>query len=74
MMGWFTNLGVVMACAAAGLVLYPVQLTEIVQEKKDEQAAVGMSGIIRLMHLVCFSTALGTSLWASFIGGIIMFK
>jgi len=67
-------LGVVMACAAAGLVLYPVQLTEIVQEKKDEQAAVGMSGIIRLMHLVCFSTALGTSLWASFIGGIIMFK
>ena len=70
-MGWFTNLVVIMSCVAGGLVLYPVQ---IVDAGRGEQAGVTLSGIVRLVHLLSFATAFGTSLWASFIGGIIMFK
>jgi small subunit ribosomal protein S2e len=70
-MGWFTNLVVVMACVAGGLVLYPVQITDA---GKGEQAGVTLSGIVRLVHLLSFATAFGMSLWVSFIGGIIMFK
>lgn len=70
-MGWFTNLVVVMSCVAGGLVLYPVQVTDI---GAAEQAAVTVSGIVRLVHLLSFATAFGTAVWASFIGGIIMFK
>ncbi|KAG0554511.1 hypothetical protein M758_12G100600 [Ceratodon purpureus] len=70
-MGWFTNLVVIMSCVAGGLVLYPVQ---IVDSGRGEQAGVTLSGVVRLVHLLSFATAFGTSLWASFIGGIIMFK
>jgi hypothetical protein len=70
-MGWFTNLVVVMFCVAGGLVLYPVQIAD---SGAGEQSGVAVSGIVRLVHLLSFATAFGTSVWASFIGGIIMFK
>lgn len=70
-MGWFTNLVVIMSCVAGGLVLFPVQIADT---GVGEQTAVTAKGIVRLVHLLSFATAFGTSLWASFIGGIIMFK
>ncbi|KAG0584417.1 hypothetical protein KC19_3G208300 [Ceratodon purpureus] len=70
-MGWFTNLVMGMACMAGGLVVYPVQIAD---SGAGEQAGVTVSGVVRLVHLVSFATAFGTSVWASFIGGIIMFK
>lgn len=70
-MGWLTNVVVIMSCVAGGLVLYPVQIAD---HGAGEQTGLTVSGIVRLVHLLSFATAFGTSLWASFIGGIIMFK
>ncbi|XP_031484768.1 uncharacterized protein LOC116253915 [Nymphaea colorata] len=65
-MGWITRFVVVVAFLAAGAVFLPES------SSSDADGALVVS--LKLGHLLCFATAWGAALWATFIGGIIMFK
>lgn len=74
-MGLGQLLVVMLSLVAAGLVLYPFQQQreDVKVSGKPSYSGVGVV-LISLLHLLSFATSFGSSLWVSFIGGIIMFK
>jgi hypothetical protein len=74
-MGLGQLLVVMLSLVAAGLVLYPFQ-----QQREDVKVSGNSSysgvGVVltSLLHLLSFATSFGSTLWVTFIGGIIMFK
>ncbi len=74
-MGLGQLLVVMLSLVAVGLVLYPFQQQreDVKVSGKPSYSGVGVV-LISLLHLLSFATSFGSSLWVSFIGGIIMFK
>ncbi|KAA8549099.1 hypothetical protein F0562_000783 [Nyssa sinensis] len=69
-MGWMTRFLAAVTFFAIGVIFSP----ETFGSKSDGQHQPKLSGILKLAHLLSFSTAWGAALWVTFIGGIIMFK
>ncbi|XP_057519214.1 uncharacterized protein LOC130799933 [Amaranthus tricolor] len=67
-MGWLTRFVVALSFLAIGIIFSPETF------KSSNSNSSSLSTILKLSHLLCFSTAWGAALWATFIGGIIMFK
>ncbi|KAB5569506.1 hypothetical protein DKX38_003299 [Salix brachista] len=65
-MGWLSRFLAAVAFFAAGVLFSP--------ETLGSNSVTHLSAYLKLAHLLCFSTAFGTALWVTFIGGIIMFK
>ncbi|KAM2965037.1 hypothetical protein FF2_022767 [Malus domestica] len=61
---------VVVAFLAIGVIFSP----KTFRSKSDGLKSPTLSTYLKLAHLLCFSTTFGATLWATFIGGIIMFK
>ena len=69
-MGWLTRFLAAVAFLAIGVVFSP----ETFGSQSDGQDSTKFAIYLKLAHLLCFSTAFGSALWVTFIGGIIMFK
>lgn len=70
-MGWLTRFLGAVAFLAVGVIFSP----ETFGSKSDGENSTSKLAIyLKLAHLLCYSTAFGTALWVTFIGGIIMFK
>ncbi|KAB1200692.1 hypothetical protein CJ030_MR0G006569 [Morella rubra] len=67
-MGWLTRFLAAVVFLAIGVIFSP----ETFGSKSDGQSSLSI--YLKMAHLLCFSTAFGTALWVTFIGGIIMFK
>ncbi|KAL8142636.1 hypothetical protein V2J09_015668 [Rumex salicifolius] len=67
-MGWLSRFVVAVAFLAVGVIFSPETFGS------DTGAGVNFTPYVKLVHLLCFSTAWGAALWVTFIGGIIMFK
>ncbi|KAL2934808.1 hypothetical protein RDABS01_017927 [Bienertia sinuspersici] len=67
-MGWLSRFVVALLFLAIGIIFSPETF------KSSNSDSSSLSTILKLSHLLCFSTAWGAALWATFIGGIIMFK
>ncbi|RXH71029.1 hypothetical protein DVH24_015651 [Malus domestica] len=61
---------VAVAFLAIGVIFSP----KTFGSKSDGLKSPTLSTYLKLAHLLCFSTTFGAALWATFIGGIIMFK
>ncbi|XP_051118945.1 uncharacterized protein LOC127243115 [Andrographis paniculata] len=69
-MAWMTRFLTAVAFLAVGVIFSP----ETFGSKSDGGYSPVLITGLKLSHLLCFSTAFGSSLWVTFIGGIIMFK
>ncbi|XP_019223400.1 PREDICTED: transmembrane protein 205-like [Nicotiana attenuata] len=69
-MGWMTRFLAAVAFLAIGVLFSP----ETFGSKSEGQHPPKLVTLLKLAHLLCFSTAFGAALWVTFIGGIIMFK
>ncbi|XP_047316641.1 transmembrane protein 205 [Impatiens glandulifera] len=69
-MAWLTRFVTAVTFLSIGVVFSP----ETFGSNSDGQQSPKLSVLIKLAHLLCFSTAWGAALWVTFIGGIIMFK
>jgi hypothetical protein len=70
-MGWLTRFLVAVAFLAIGVLFSP----ETFGSKSDGQnSTTKLATFLKLAHILCYSTAFGSALWVTFIGGIIMFK
>uniref|UniRef100_A0A5B7AV24 TMEM205-like domain-containing protein n=1 Tax=Davidia involucrata TaxID=16924 RepID=A0A5B7AV24_DAVIN len=69
-MGWMSRFLAVVTFFAIGVIFSP----ETFGSKSDGQHPPKLYTILKLAHLLSFSTAWGAALWVTFIGGIIMFK
>ncbi|KAL2556604.1 Late embryogenesis abundant protein (LEA) family protein [Forsythia ovata] len=69
-MGWMSRFLAAVTFLAIGVILSP----ETFGSKSEDQHPPKISTLLKLAHLLCFSTAWGAALWVTFIGGIIMFK
>ncbi|XP_010521444.1 PREDICTED: transmembrane protein 205-like [Tarenaya hassleriana] len=69
-MAWLTRLLAAVAFLAVGVIFSP----EIFGSKSDGENPAKVTALLKLAHLLSFSTAWGAALWVTFIGGIIMFK
>lgn len=58
------------AFLAIGVIFSPETFGSI----SDGQKSQLFVNLLKLSHLLCYSTAFGAALWVTFIGGIIMFK
>ncbi|KAL9360339.1 hypothetical protein Peur_048462 [Populus x canadensis] len=65
-MGWLSRFLAAIAFFAIGVLFSP--------ETFGSKSVTHLSAYLKLAHLLCFSTAFGSALWVTFIGGIIMFK
>jgi hypothetical protein len=66
-MGWATRFSVAVCFFAAGVLFAPEALL-------GARSGTGAVTAAKLAHLISFATSWGAALWATFIGGIIMFK
>lgn len=66
-MGWATRFLAAVCFFAAGVVFAPDALL-------GSRSGSGAVTAAKVAHLLCFATSWGAALWATFIGGIIMFK
>ncbi|GBG65427.1 hypothetical protein CBR_g50787 [Chara braunii] len=77
-MHWATTLSILVAIAAAAIVYTPKPLGQhaaaspLAKWIKLDALVVGRA--ISFAHLMAFATAFGSSLWATFIGGVIAFR
>ncbi|EFJ32072.1 hypothetical protein SELMODRAFT_169057 [Selaginella moellendorffii] len=71
---WITRFLSVLGFLALGLALSPLGDHLRGWAAGKNAAAGGGALAVRMVHLLGFATAWGTSLWVTFIGGIIMFK
>ncbi|KAL8544916.1 hypothetical protein ACS0TY_005215 [Phlomoides rotata] len=69
-MGWMTRFLTAVAFLAVGVIFSPETFGSIADGQKSQLFVT----LLKLSHLLCFSTAFGAALWVTFIGGIIMFK
>ncbi|XP_059437957.1 uncharacterized protein LOC132170850 [Corylus avellana] len=69
-MGWLTRFLAAVAFLAIGVIFSP----ETFGSQSDGQNSTKFAIYLKLAHLLSFSTAFGSALWVTFIGGIIMFK
>ncbi|EOA24736.1 hypothetical protein CARUB_v10018012mg [Capsella rubella] len=69
-MGWLTSFIVAVAFLAVGVIFSP----ETFGSLSNGENSAKLSIFLKLSHLLSFATAWGAALWATFIGGIIMFK
>ncbi|KAJ0112982.1 hypothetical protein Patl1_00906 [Pistacia atlantica] len=69
-MAWLTRFLVAVAFLAIGVIFSP----ETFGSNSKGLNSPKLSTLLKLAHLLCFSTAWGAALWVTFIGGIIMFK
>ncbi|KAL8527241.1 hypothetical protein ACS0TY_005211 [Phlomoides rotata] len=69
-MGWMTRFLTAVAFLAVGVIFSPETFGSIAGGQKSQLFVT----LLKLSHLLCFSTAFGAALWVTFIGGIIMFK
>lgn len=69
-MAWLTRFLAAVAFLAVGIIFSP----ETFGSKSDGQYSSKLSTLLKLAHLLSFSTAWGAALWVTFVGGIIMFK
>ncbi|CAA3003806.1 transmembrane 205 [Olea europaea subsp. europaea] len=69
-MGWMTRFLTAAAFLAVGAVFSP----ETFGSKSIGLHSPMLITLLKLAHLLCFSTAFGAALWVTFVGGIIMFK
>ncbi|KAL0371517.1 UNVERIFIED_CONTAM: Transmembrane protein [Sesamum angustifolium] len=69
-MAWMTRFFTAVAFLAVGVIFSP----ETFGSKSDGNNSPLLITLLKLAHLLCFSTAWGAALWVTFIGGIIMFK
>ncbi|KAL2540444.1 Late [Abeliophyllum distichum] len=69
-MGWMSRFLAAVTFLAIGVIFSP----ETFGSKLEDQHPPKISTLLKLAHLLCFSTAWGAALWVTFIGGIIMFK
>ncbi|KAF8394642.1 hypothetical protein HHK36_020858 [Tetracentron sinense] len=69
-MAWITRFLAAVAFLALGIIFSP----ETFGSKSNGSYSSKLSISLKLAHLLSFSTAWGTALWVTFIGGIIMFK
>ncbi|KAL2510496.1 Late [Abeliophyllum distichum] len=69
-MAWITRFVTAVAFLALGVIFSP----ETFGSKSEGQHPPMLITLLKLAHLLCFSTAWGAALWVTFIGGIIMFK
>lgn len=70
-MGWATRFLVAVCFFAAGVVFAPDVL---LGARSGSGSGGGAAAAAKVAHLLCFATSWGAALWATFIGGIIMFK
>lgn len=78
---WITRFVVVLSFMALGILISPQPFADKFKEAGGAYTGLGnvapgsnTAVALRLAHLLSFATAWGTSLWVTFIGGIIMFK
>ncbi|MCO5599532.1 hypothetical protein L7F22_053638 [Adiantum nelumboides] len=73
---WITRFVVVISFLALGMLISPDPFTAafINNHHASDTSSYSPSVPLRLAYLLSFATAWGTSLWVTFIGGIIMFK
>lgn len=71
---WITRFVVVVSFLALGILVSPDPLTSGFQDAGSASTSSSIAVALRLTYLLSFATAWGTSLWVTFIGGIIMFK
>jgi len=69
-MGWYTSFLVVVASLAVGVIFSPETFGSLTNGENSAKISI----FLKLAHLLSFATAWGAALWATFIGGIIMFK
>ncbi|GMH25749.1 hypothetical protein Nepgr_027592 [Nepenthes gracilis] len=69
-MAWLTRFVVAVVFLAIGVIISP----ETFGSNSEGPRSPKLSTFIKLAHLLCFATAWGAALWATFIGGVIMFK
>lgn len=69
-MGWLTRFLAAVAFLAAGVIFSPETFGSLSTGEYSAKLLIFM----KLAHLLSFATAWGAALWATFIGGIIMFK
>lgn len=65
-MGWATRFLAAVCFFAAGVLFVP--------EAIGSPSGAGAVTAAKLAHVLSFATSWGAALWATFIGGIIMFK
>ncbi|BAF30025.1 uncharacterized protein [Oryza sativa Japonica Group] len=70
-MGWATRFLAAVCFFAAGVVFAPDVL---LGARSGSGSGGGAAAAAKVAHLLCFATSWGAALWATFIGGIIMFK
>ena len=66
-MGWATRFLAAVCFFTAGVLFVPDALL-------GSPSGAGAVTAAKLAHLLSFATSWGAALWATFIGGIIMFK
>ncbi|ESQ43819.1 hypothetical protein EUTSA_v10006236mg [Eutrema salsugineum] len=69
-MGWLTRFLAAVAFLAAGIIFSPETFGSLSKGENSAKLLI----FLKLSHLLSFATAWGAALWATFIGGIIMFK
>ncbi|GAB2298367.1 hypothetical protein Dimus_032433 [Dionaea muscipula] len=67
-MAWLTRFVAAVTFLAIGVIFSP----ETFGPSSSKSQTI--TTLVKLAHLLCFSTAWGTALWVGFIGGIIMFN
>jgi hypothetical protein len=67
-MSWPRQLLAAVAFLATGVIFSP----ESFGSKSDGQIPTKLATYLRLVHLLSFSTALGTALWVTFVAVVVM--
>ncbi|KAF0916671.1 hypothetical protein E2562_010522 [Oryza meyeriana var. granulata] len=67
-MGWAARFLTAVSFLAVGVLFVPDALLG-----GSGRSVAGVAAA-RLVHILCFATAWGATLWVTFIGGIVMFK